>query len=66
MTSQTNSRYAAFTFVAAMTAMLLVVGSLSAGNTPQGAMHDARIVVSALMATANMSTLPILHIENPL
>jgi hypothetical protein len=65
MTSRTNYHYA-FAFAVAMMAMFLVGGFLGAGNTPQAAMHDVRIDMPAMMATTDMSTLPVLHIENPL
>ena len=67
MTSRTRYHYAyAFVFVAAMTAVLLVGGLLGAGTTPQAAMHDIRIDIPAMMATSDLTTLPVLHIENPL
>ncbi len=61
-----TTRYAAFVFVTAMTGALLVAGSLRAGNAPQEATHDARIDIAAMMATTDMATLPLHHIENPL
>ncbi len=67
MTSRTRYHYAyAFVLVAAMTAVLLVGGLLGAGTTPQAAMHDIRMDIPAMMATTDSTTLPALHIENPL
>jgi hypothetical protein len=67
MTTRTNYHYAyALVFVAAMAALLLVAGSLGAGNTPQRAMHDIRIDISAMMATSDSSTLPVTRIEDPI
>ena len=67
MTSRTRYHYAyAFVLVAAMTAVLVVGGLLGAGTPPQAAMHDIRIDIPAMMATSDSSTLPALHIENPL
>ena len=65
MTSLTRYHYA-FVFLAAMMAVLLAGSLLGAGTTPQAAMHDIRIDVPAIMATTDSTTLPVVHIENPL
>ena len=67
MTSRTRYHYAyACVFVAAMMAVLLAGGLLGAGTTPQAAMHDIRIDVPAMTATTDSTTLPVVHIENPI
>ena len=66
MTSRSRYHYASAFVLAATMAVLLAGGLLGAGTTPQAAMHDIRIDVPAIMATTDSTTLPVLHIENPL
>jgi hypothetical protein len=64
MTTQTTSRFA-FNFVVAiaMVAALTVAGSVGAGNGQQGA---PKIDPSTLLTSAEIATLPVLHVEDPM
>jgi hypothetical protein len=64
MTTQTTSRYGfKFVVAVAMVAALAVAGSIGAGGQQQGA---AKIDPSALLTSAEIATLPVLHVEDPM
>jgi len=68
MTSQTNSRYGftiALTLTFAVMAAVAVAGSVWAqGNGQQP--EATRIDVAAIMTSADIANLPVLHIEDPI
>ena len=64
MTSQTNSRYG-FTFAVMVMLAVAVAGSVWAqGNGQQT--EATRIDVAAIMTSADIANLPVLHIEDPI
>lgn len=69
MTSHTSSRYGlTYALAIAVTVAIAVVGSVWAmGNGRQAttALEGARIDVSALLTSAEIAKLPVLHIEEP-
>ena len=64
MTTQTTSRYGfKFVVAVAMVAALAVAGSVGAGGRQPGA---AKIDPSALLTSAEIATLPVLHVKDPM
>jgi hypothetical protein len=62
MTSQTNSPYAfKFVIAIALTGMIVVFGSVGAGNSQQRPQIDP----SALLTSAAIANLPVVYVAEP-